>query len=293
MSKKKKIVLAVSISSIVVLLVGGAIIYLLWFFPTEIEVKDNHWEENESHIILKKSRLCWDTGASCTVLFNDFGQNKTIFAILPVFEYKNKMKFQKFLFSQDITADSVYLKNIIYTDIEKQNVSKWLQEANISGIIGMNVISNYNWLLDFDKKKLQNIPKTKSYKEEYDFKLAYLFRIFPYTNITIEGTKTKRILIDSGFDTDIELLASDIEKINKKIQPDTIINTSSSGLFSNGIPSKKYIYSHIKVNDLSFDTLSINESKRRLIGIGFFRKFDKVFWDSGKKEVRFYKNTKR
>ena len=54
MSKKKKIVLAVSISSIVVLLVGGAIIYLLWFFPTEIEVKDNHWEENESHIILKK-----------------------------------------------------------------------------------------------------------------------------------------------------------------------------------------------------------------------------------------------
>jgi len=238
MSKKKKIVLAVSISSIVVLLVGGAIIYLLWFFPTEIEVKDNHWEENESHIILKKSRLCWDTGASCTVLFNDFGQNKTIFAILPVFEYKNKMKFQKFLFSQDITADSVYLKNIIYTDIEKQNVSKWLQEANISGIIGMNVISNYNWLLDFDKNTLQNIPKTKSYKEEYDFKLTYLFRIFPYTSITIERIKLKKILIDSGLNTDCVLLVDDIDKINEYISPDTVINQVSNGLFSNCIPSK-------------------------------------------------------
>ena len=63
--------------------------------------------------------------------------------------------------------------------------------------------------------------------------------------------------------------------------------------FSNCIPSKQYVYTNIKINNTFFDTLTITEGEKRLIGIGFFRKFDKVFWDSGKKEVRFYKNTKR
>ena len=76
MSKKKKMVLAVSISSIVILLIGGAIIYLLWFFPTRVELINNKFEIVEKRISVSDNRFLWDTGASGTVLFSNIKLDK-------------------------------------------------------------------------------------------------------------------------------------------------------------------------------------------------------------------------
>lgn len=279
-----------SIVAAIILCIAGAIIYCYWFFPTKIELKNNAIDENHNHIILKNSKLCWDTGANATAFFKDFGQKKFLFMFATVFEYGHKIRFQKVKYSNHIEKDFIILKNIIYLDVDSQNTAQWIKNKEISGIVGMNIISKYNWIVDFDKNILQNLSKTTTYNHIPQFTLRYSNTMKPKTTVSIGGVKLNNILIDSGFNIDITLLSRDIEQINQRIAPDTIFNTSSSGLFSDSIVESKYQYSNIMIDNIKFDKLYITEGNRRLIGIGFFRKFDRVFWDSGNREVRFYRD---
>lgn len=293
MSKKKKIVLAVSISSIVVLLIGGAIIYLLWFFPTRVELKNNKFEIVEKRISVSDNRFLWDTGASGTILFSNIKLDKRQIGFSFVLDTHHKLKICNLFFAKEYFDNSIRLKNLIYMEVKENITSIEGQKQKFGGILGMNIIGNYNWLLDFNNNSFKNFDISYQYNDLAVLKLKYKSKLYSYTDMEIEGMRFKKTLIDSGSDADLQLLQSDIEQINKIKQPDSIIKQFSRGLFSDNIPSKKYIYSHIKVYGISFDTLSINESSERKISIGFFRKFDKVFWDSGKKEVRFYKNTRQ
>ncbi len=291
MNKKKKIILIVSLVAVVMLCISGIIIYYcFWGFPTRIEIKDNAINENSNQIILKNSRLVWDTGASGSVLFEDFSQYKTLLGLSIISDYSYKFKIKKMFFTRNITVENIVIRDFIYTKIDTKKSESILLATDDSGILGMNVIGNYNWLLDFDKNTLQNFDKTYKYNGLPAFELKYTSKRYPFSTIQIEGIRIKKILIDSGFNTDIRLLKSDIDEINKNITPDTIIEGSSNSLFSDSIPHREYIYTNIKINDVVFDSISIIESNRPLIGIGFFRKFDRVFWDSKNREVRFYRD---
>lgn len=57
MNKKKQIVLAVGVSSIIILLICSIFIYCFYFFPTEIEIKDNTLSEQTNNIIFKNGHL--------------------------------------------------------------------------------------------------------------------------------------------------------------------------------------------------------------------------------------------
>ncbi|KGN79359.1 hypothetical protein HW49_06305 [Porphyromonadaceae bacterium COT-184 OH4590] len=288
--KKKKLILIVSIVAAIILCIAGAIIYCYWFFPTKIELKNNAIDENHNHIILKNSKLCWDTGANISVLFEDFNSKKICIGFAFVSDYNYKTKLTPLFLSKSISKNSVLVRDLIYTDVDSNNIAKGLQCLNISGILGMNIIGNYNWLLDFNTNTLYNILKIEDYNFKPQLSLTYSSKLYPYTFMNIGGLIFQKILIDSGSNSDIQLQQSDIERINKTIQPDTIMESSSSGLFSDSIPHREYVYTNIKINEVILDTLSIIESHRRLIGTGFFRKFDRVFWDSKDREVKFYRD---
>ncbi len=291
MNKKKKIILIVSLVAVVMLCISGIIIYYcFWGFPTRIEIKDNAINENSNQIILKNSRLVWDTGADGTIFFKDFNQRKIIIGLANVSDFHKKSTIRKRYFSITLIADSILFKNLVYNEISIDNISQGVQYLAINGILGMNVIANYNWLLDFWKNTISNFDKSYNYSDLDVLRLEYKSKLKPCTKIEIEGIKFDNIFIDSGLDTDLTLLSSDIEQINQYIAPDTIFNTSSSGLFSDSIIESKYQYSNIMIDNIKFDKLYITEGKKRLIGIGFFRKFDCVFWDSGNREVRFYRD---
>lgn len=287
-SKRTKIVL-LSIAALL-LVIGVVSFYMYRFLPTKIEMYSDKIDENSGHILLKSGRLVWDTGANTTALFKDCEKEKFQITISPVFEYGHKIRFQKVNYSKRIEIDSIVLKNIIYLDIDNQHIAQGLKDYAFGGIVGMNVIKGYNWIVDFEKNTIQNFPKTATCSSVPRFTLRYSNTMTPKTIVFIEGVKMKNILIDSGFDTDIKLPKSEIEKINEIIKPDTVIYGSSNGLFSDSIPNIEYHYKNIKINDVVFDRISIIQSKRRLIGIGFFRKFDRVFWDSKNREVKFYKD---
>ncbi len=287
MNKNRKIVLIVSF---IILLIAGIIIYCYWFFPTQVELKNNKFEIIDKRISISDNRFLWDTGASGTVLFSNIKTDMIPIGLSFVFDTHHRLKICKLFFVEEYCNNSIRFENLIYTEVKENNVSVAEQKQNFGGILGMNIIGNYNWLVDFKQNTLSNFDKTYRYNVLPELKLKYKSKLYPYTNMEIEGVKLKNTLIDSGSDADLNLLPSDIEQINKIIQPDSIIEQFSSGLFSDSIPSKKYFYSYLKVNGLSFDTLTINESNKRSLCIGFFRKFDRVFWDSGNREVRFYKD---
>lgn len=287
-SKRTKIVLLAI--AVLLLVIGAVSFYMYRFSPTKIEIYSDKIDENSGHILLKSGRLVWDTGANTTALFKDCEKEKCQIAISPVFEYGGKIKLQKINYSKHIEMDSVVLRNIMYLDIDSQHIAQWLKNESIGGVLGMNVIKDYNWIVDFEKNTIQNFLKTATYSSTPKFTLNYSNTMTPKTIVFIEGVKMKNILIDSGFDTDIKLPKSEIEKINEIIKPDTVIYGSSNGLFSDSIPNIEYHYKNIKINDVVFDRISIIQSKRRLIGTGFFRKFDRVFWDSKNREVRLYKD---
>ncbi|MDO4729481.1 MAG: hypothetical protein Q4B43_10830 [Bacteroidota bacterium] len=279
-----------SIVAVVILSISGLIAYCYWGLPTRIELKNNSIDENSNHIILKNSRLLWDTGASGSVLFEDFSQDKTLLGLSIISDYSYKFKIKKMFFTHNITIGNIVIRNFIYTKIDTEKAESILMATDDSGILGMNVIGNYNWLLDFEENILQNFDKTYKYNDLPALALKYTSKRYPFSTIQIDKIRIKKILIDSGFNTDIRLLKSDIDEINKNITPDTIIEGSSNSLFSDSIPHREYIYTNIKINNVVFDSISIIESNRPLIGIGFFRKFDRVFWDSGNREVRFYRD---
>ncbi len=287
--KKKKRVLIVGILLFVLLCIIGIDTFCYWLFPTKITLKDNSIKENKKHIILKNSNLLWDTGSNGTYIFMDFGQKNFPVAISIDFDYSYKIKFNIAKYSNCIEMDSAKLQNIIYKDIGVSDIPQWYKNEK-NGILGMNVINNYNWIVDFDKNTLQNLPKTTIYNHTPQFTLRYSNAMIPKTTVSIGGVKIKNVLIDSGFNSDIMLLTSDIEQIDRHINPDTIYDTFTSGMFSDRIPNKAYRYTNIEIAGMSFDTISIIDGPKRLIGTGFFRKFDRVFWDSGNREVRFYKD---
>lgn len=292
MKKKNKIILIVIIVLVVVGTGSLVFIYIINNLPANIYLRDNSIDEEKAIIILKNgNRWCWDTGASGSAIFKDLEDKGLKLGYSWNTDSENTKRCDALFFVKTLSTDSILLKNFIYNYIEKSNISHNLQDLNIIGILGMNVIKNYNWLLDFHKNTLQNYDK--------DFQIDTLVPKFiitysnerePLTDIRLGRLRIKKMLLDSGFYGDMMLYGSDIEVMNQFVNPDTIINDISNSLYSDSIPVKRYIYYDVYVNNLLFDKLIINEGKRRLIGAGFFRKFDRVFWDSKDREVRFYKD---
>ncbi|KGN79364.1 hypothetical protein HW49_06330 [Porphyromonadaceae bacterium COT-184 OH4590] len=291
MKKKHKIIFIVIVVIIVVAVGNWAYNYIINNLSANIHLRDNSIDEEENLIIFKNGgRLIWDTGASGSAIFNNLGSSRLKIGIGTVTDFDGKTKLYPICFALNISFDSITLNNFIHNEIIIDNVAPRIQNLNSAGILGMNVIGNHNWLLDFTSDKIYNFDKNVEYNPSPQLRLTYRKRKTPTTDIKIGGLDMKKLLIDSGFYGDIKLYKSDIDEINKIIKPDTIIDEVSDGLFVGNIKSQNYIYTNVKINNVVFDKLSIIESNRRLIGVGFFRKFDRVFWDSGSKEVRFYRD---
>ena len=291
MVKKKKI--TICIFSIILLVAGSiAAIYFSIDAKTKIDYDSFLFDKNEKHLISSQDRILWDTGADITALFKDLSKNKKVIFLTPVFDYARKISFYKHYFTKQIKIDSVLIKNLIYIQLDSKEIANGIQELNINGILGMNVIRKANWLIDFQENKVDILP-FDSVITDYNskIKLSYKKKKYPFVTLEIQGIKTKKMLLDTGYNCDIKLFKSDIEEINKQITPDSVSNSFASVLFTDSIAEKKYFYSNITINSYTFDNLTITEScHRRLFGMEFLRKFDKVFWDSKNKEVKFYKN---
>ena len=245
-----------------------------------------------NYILIGKENILWDTGTQICLFFQDFAPWKMFLNPIPTHGY-GSWTLEWLYYSPSIRFDSICINNIVYSLVNEDKLSTFVRNLNIMGIMGMNVIGRANWLIDFKDSSLHIMTKNDEYAvtDMPQLSLTYRRSRTPKTTLNIAGITINDILVDSGFDADIMLLEKEIEQINRYILPIDTTTRSSSGLYAENILEKKYIYHNITINGYTFDKLGIVQggSSRRLIGMGFFQKFDKVFLNTKKKEFQFYK----
>jgi len=153
----------------------------------------------------------------------------------------------------------------------------------IEGTIGMNVICKANWLFSLKTQRAESLPLDSTVAIPADaVTLSYRGHLTPMTDLDINGHHIKNVLIDTGLDIDLTLdqTTSTIE-LGVQIRQDTI---ESIGLNSKRIEVKK-AFKSVNINSKSYQNVSVNFSNINLLGLGFMRRFDYIFWDSKHKKV--------
>jgi len=288
--KKYRIVFTVLALLIMITSVPSLFLYLnsikvsYGFFP---------FDKNKEKLFLNDS-LLWDTGATGSTIYEEHKDkihNKIQFGYHLGFDTFYKMRFHKLYYlSQFDIGDTLTIHNFSFKIIENILPEEIKQSGEI-GIIGMDVISKANWIIDFDLGKIDIISKNKTYKTKDQPQLVFKYKHTkkPKTQLDFSVCQVGKILIDAGFNGELSLLRSDIEKINGKYKPIDTLEMSVYGLYSiSPIIQNCYVYDIVKINNIYFRNIQICESDNRLIGFKFFKRFNKVFLNTKEKEFCFY-----
>jgi hypothetical protein len=284
---------SIGLLSLVIIVSNIASYLFLYFFQTEITNESAIYNNSGSpEITIGENPILWDTGTEETILFHDFTEEKYWIGLSLVFDYNKNWRILRRYFSREIHLGPFTIKNVLYAMEEaKEKLAPSIKSSGKAGILGMNAIGKANWLIDFSGKYIQTIPQndTVSFQKQPKFSLSYQKTKRPETVLTIQGCEIKDILIDSGSDDDMAMLESDIRQIKRNLLPTDSTDCMRSGLYSDSIPEYRYIFHNIVINGHQFDSLNIRQSKtRRLIGMGFFQKFDKVYLNTKEKIFVFY-----
>jgi hypothetical protein len=238
--------------------------------------------------------LWWDTGASGSVVYKEdknkiFG--KRFAGIMRITDMYSTSRFSPMYRSTEFNmTDDLSIHNFIFGVVK--GTSDGIKFGDKIGIMGMDVISTANWLVDFQLNKVDVFPQSKVYETETPPQLVFKYeqKRKPKTHLEFSVGKFENVLIDAGANHEMALLKPDLEKINKKYKPVDTLTSGFFGLFS-ATPTTKtvYVYDSIKINDVYFHNIRITEhSKERIVGISFFRRFEKVFLNTKERQFYFY-----
>lgn len=256
-------------------------------YPTNInypQVKLN----NPKKIIFGVHNISWDTGSSQTIFFNDsVCKNKWKLGITYMNDWLGNSLQYNLYFSKKLQIDTLHINNLVFHTISHDKII----DKTIGGLVGMNVISCANWLLNFSNNTLLALPQSTTYLPDNKpvLALSYIEKIRPVSSISIEGISIIDMLIDTGSDADIQLSARSIELLNKYTLPIDTLYWEYTSMAFDTLKTKKYVYKNLTINNVKFDTTEIVlTTKQQVIGAKFFRKFNKVFLDTQKQEFQFY-----
>jgi hypothetical protein len=279
----------------VILLLSLTLWGLLACYPTQIT--DTQFDvvatdSPSSHLFIGQENILWDTGAGGTIFFQNFATHKMMVVPTVVIDYGGDWSVLPLYFSRSVDFGRFSLHNVFHYLIEQDAVAEVIQERAIGGILGMNVISRANWVIDFPTSSVQVFSRDAPYDERSEpaLVLAYGQRKCPKTSLVIEGIGTADVLIDSGAEVDMILPEADIRAINRRCPPVDSSRCRPHGWSSdNSFPEQQYTYHNITINGYRFDSLHIIQGRAgRLLGVGFFRKFDRVYLNTKEKVFRFY-----
>lgn len=177
----------------------------------------------------------------------------------------------------------LYISDFAYTTGKETVHSKSF--PLIKGIIGMNVIQKANWLFSLKAQKAETFPLDSIVPIPTDaVTLSYRGWLRPLTNLNINGYRVKNVLIDTGFNRD--LLLSDttlMAEFGEVIRQDTVECIT----FDEKRMAVENIFNSVNINSKPYQNVNVsyNGQSENLIGLGFMRRFDYLFWDSKHKKV--------
>lgn len=256
------------------------VIFLLGYFSvmTVVPKGKQNFRYVNGHIVLE-SNYIFDTGADITVLYEneDFGFPIAVTSVSDI--HRNRRLKTLYFVHRKIGGENTKSHFVCLIDS-----GFYRPNQSIFGIMGMNVIQRANWHFSFLDSTVEVFSRRSSYTippNALCFK--YRNRLLPYTSIDIEGEKQEQFLIDMGYS--LEFLVD--EKGMRQIQKCRFIEPSQELI--TGLLGNKQVdvlkYDSLYVNGNCYSNVRIDVGNRNLIGLGFMRRFDHLFWDSRHKKV--------
>ena len=119
-----------------------------------------HFDKNKELLFLNDT-LLWDTGAGCSVIDEKY-KNKTPYRKIPfgyglVFDTFRKIGFPILYYSPQFNfADSLTISKFCFLIID---LPEEIRFNNNMGLLGMDVISKANWMIDFNSEKIDILSR--------------------------------------------------------------------------------------------------------------------------------------
>ncbi len=201
-----------------------------------------------------------------------------------------------------VQVDSIHIGNVLFQnqtafvgDFDANPIMKCL---GIDGIIGSNLIRQYNWTIDQENNSLLSSSKieTDTFNKHIvlPFKTDYQYNIF--VDINIGTTSVKNVLVDYGFNGSIAL-SNDIFTLleDKNILSEPFIEKgiNQSGIIGKPVELKREIsYSDsVSINNTRLENVMIRTGKTVSLGNDFLSRF-KVTIDWNNKNLYLLKSDK-
>ncbi len=169
-------------------------------------------------------------------------------------------------------GENIIIQNVVYADLNEN-------------ILGMNIIKQANWHISFVDSIIEVFPLDSSMLIPEDaicFKYQRGRR--PMTYLNINGRKVKNVLLDTGSDSDLKLCEKDAfcvlgNIVSAKTDTVVVITPQSQKLYVQNV------YEEVKINGSIYENVKVTRFNKNLVGLGFMRRFDHLFWDSKHKKV--------
>ena len=235
----------------------------------------------------------FDTGAELSCLFKEVPFNMKLVGYEKVSGMNKESNWEKVYYLKSFSIDTIGVNRVFLMKLDTSKVSNSIREIFEKGIIGMNIISKANWLIDFKNETVECVSRdfAHSLSSCNYILLKYRKTLRPVVSINIEGVEIKNVLFDTGSFANMKLSSTDIDRILSKRMADNVGISKYEGLYSEDtiVERKKYLFHQLKINNLSLDSVSIIEDNREpLIGINFLRKFDYLYIDAKNKTFYLY-----
>lgn len=261
---------------IVLLLVNGITTKVAY---TEIKMSDTN-----QFLLTDKTHLLFDTGAEMSLLADDenIGHRYWLCPAL-IFDTKGNLILGNIHYGEKCQiGNRLYIAGFTYTRMKKKNAHSE-RFPDIKGTIGMNILRKANWLFALKSQKAEAFPLDSIVPIPTDAViLSYHGCLRPLTDLNINGQRVKNVLIDTGFDQDLQLSHQtekiELGEISKQGSAECITLITKEMVQYN-------ISKSVKINSRSYQNVNVIFSNKNLLGLGFMRRFDYLFWDSKHKKV--------
>ena len=254
------------------------------------------------YIFGEKYNYLFDTGYSTTTLYEDEAPDGFIpFHFSRALDVINRSTLDLEYYSERFERGFLKQSPLIASVYPKERAKKLPDTANPENpymVIGCTTIKGANWLLDNVDSSLRCVPYGQVPSgldlESATFVLPFYSPERPramFTDLEVNGTKIKGVLIDTGSYEDLYVSreageALDIEG-NASIEIGDKI--AANGEYED--ISKKLREERIRINQVTFNDITLNwhddssKFKHCRLGYGFFKRFHKIFIDSENKKV--------
>ena len=278
--KAKRILVKISAVLLVVAIVVVSVVY--YVLQTSVSYGKYPFSYETGMLRTIDGKYIFDSGSSGTIFsernakYRRIGRAKSTdcngVSVQSPYYYISQIEVQPNLWIKNIFCSIAPLRDT-YTD------------NKLSGILGMDVISRANWHFSFkdsvldimDLHQIMNVPYSA-------VELQYYRRKYPLVSVKIEDFMVDSVLIDFGCFRDFCFTTEYIQRVLKQHPSIRPQKDSVNGSFSSQ-KVKTYQFNKLRVEDMCFLNLTIDEFTKNLIGGAFFSRFDHLFWDSRHKKV--------